>query len=211
MASNGQVTRRGGARKAKVVEYQSWREGKVGLTRMANIAGINPTRLSQLTLMGRIPVETIDGLRFYPVDRILAMAADSQLPFGPLHCEKRDPLAEACWAWDALATGPARCETAPSGRAWRLYLDAKEDPVVRRRLSGIHMTQASRALDQSPRYGLEDAESSALAAGSGEVDDGEYVEPATPPSIFGDLDKVAGSLAVGFEPVPEPVGGETEY
>lgn len=189
------------------------------LPRMAHILGCQNVRVSQLVDSGQIPFVMVGGLRMYPVERVLRHVMSIHMrhpppPLRPGRREKCSRMDDVLWAWDALSAGPWNVKTANTSRAWALYLEAKRHAASRMLLSRMHVLCAHRELSGAKlRADLEkptdEAEAAVRAEGSHEPEDG--AEPVSPPSIFGDLDKAAGSLAVGFEPVPEPVGGETEY
>lgn len=185
---------------------------------MARVAGIHKGFLTNLVRKGRVPCEIRDGARWFKVDDVLRVALTAQLPFKPLRAKEASYLADARWAWDALSLGPWNCRTAESARAWALYLLAKTDPVIKRKLARLHLDEACRELERTPRP-VSDEDSPAsetepeiLESDVDEVD--EEDEPLTVAEIAMrdlDLSKVSRVLTQ-LEPPPEaePAGTPDE-
>ena len=143
-------------RPAKPVSYDASGVGMVGSRAMSGILGVTVDSLRHMVRTGRIPSRVEDGAHCFDVREVLRVVLDRCLPIPVLKSRRSSYGEDARWAWDALSRGPWHCDVAPSGRAWLLYLDAKEDPVVRRRLSGIAVTlggqelSAHRGVDGAP-------------------------------------------------------------
>ncbi len=138
--------------KPKQVDFQESEAETVGSGRMSRILGISRQHLSDLARVGRVPTTIVGGARRYDVDRILALASRCPLPFPPLRRggSYGGYHEDALWACEALGRGPWNCPTAPTGVAWRLYLDAKDDGVLRRRLMFVALKLPERMPESEP-------------------------------------------------------------
>ena len=224
MANNQNL--HGKRRPSTPIEYKSWREGRVGITHMAGILGILAQHLSDLTRAGRVATEVIDGQRWYKVDEVLERAFSAKLPFPPLRVKQKAWLEDALWAWEAVSLGPWNCKRAPSGRAWRLYLDAKTDSIVRRSLSRAHMVLANRELRQIGDWTPEPDRAEELERSQPKIP-GNTWESAAPEEKLSPGEIALKQLEAGYldgplsvrqydgsvEPPDEPVtgSGETDY
>ncbi len=134
-------------RKPKQVEYKASEAGTGGVASMARILGITHQHLSDLARAGRVPTTIVRGARRYDVDRILGLAPRCSLPLPPLR-RRAHYLEDTLWAYEALSRGPWNLPTAHTGAAWRLYLDAKRDKILRRRLTHFALKLAERESDR---------------------------------------------------------------
>ena len=133
----------------KHVDFQESEAETVGAGRMCQILGIGRQHLCDLARAGRVPTTIVRGARRYNVDVILALASRSSLPFPPLR-RGGSYHEDVLWACEALGRGPWNCPTAPTGKAWRLYLDAKGDGILRRRLTLIALKLPEREPEREP-------------------------------------------------------------
>ena len=131
---------------AHAVEYDASGEGSVGSRRMAKILDIKVESLRSMTRRGHIPCRLQDGVRVYDVRQVLQAALNRDLPIGLLKVSQGSYAEDSVWAYEALSRGPWNCPLAPSARAWRLYLEASEDSVSRRRLVGTFVNLGAQEL-----------------------------------------------------------------
>lgn len=156
--------------RARPATFQKEREDRVGVMDMARILGIVGGKMSVLGSEGLLPSTCHKGVRYFNVDEVLEKAPRLGLGFPPLKVKQKTYMEDSSWAWDALSMGPANCKRAPSARAWRLYLDAKTDSVVRRKLIQMHMMLTSRQFDHCAGFGLESEPGSKLEASETQAD-----------------------------------------
>ncbi len=197
-------------RKPKQVEYQASEAGTVGVANMARILGITRQHLSDLACAGRVPTTIVRDARRYDVDRILGLAPRCSLPLPPLR-RRAQYLEDTLWACEALGSGPWNLPTAPTGAAWRLYLDAKRDKVLRRRLTHFALKLAERDAFGGSRVVLgrnavEQMEDNGKTAGS---DDGEGSQPSAGELALLALEAMDAGMVDGPFPVdPDEEGDE---
>jgi len=115
----------------KPCERPKIESAKVRVGTMARILGISRQHLSNLARRGKMPTETIDGVRQYDVDEILKRTRFIRIQLPKL--DGRDwGRRDMDWAFDALSVGPCNMPMAPSRTAWFLYLEAKRNKVFHR-------------------------------------------------------------------------------
>jgi hypothetical protein len=187
-------------RKPKQVDYQASEAGTVGVANMARILGITHQHLSDLARAGRVPTTIVGGARRYDVDQVLAMAPQRPLPLPPLR-RPGSYLEDTLWACEALSRGPWNLPTARTGRAWFLYLYAKQNKIVCRQLTQFALKLAE--------WNSEHERSSSGMLGG----DGEDSRPTRAEQVLKglDMDLVDGPFAVEPPDEPVPGSGATDY
>ncbi len=185
---------------------ECWRRGKVQATAMSRILGIDLAWFRQLVARGWIPFKIDNKQRWFNVDEIIAWAIETMVICPPLNKPSVDHTEadDFRWAWNALGLGPWRCVIAPSGRAWKIYLDAKKYMIMRSRLTAMFAAEAVKqmAVDRN--------------APLGSVPDSSGSEPATEvdkKSVEGDLppspaEQALQSLDDGIVSGPFAIDGE---
>lgn len=206
-------------RRAKPARYKEECEDRVGVMAMARILGILPVTMSYLGRDGRLPSTCTQGIRYFNVDEVLEKAPRLGLSLPPLKVKQKTHMQDSEWAWDALSMGPKNCKRAPSGRAWRLYLDGRRDPFIRRSLVRAHTVLANRQLRQIGDWTAEPDPTEELEGSQPKAPGSDSATPEEPKKLSpGELclqqleaGYLDGPLAV--KPPDEPVPGsvETDY
>jgi hypothetical protein len=135
-------------RPARVVTDDPWFEGKVTAVAMSRVLGTHINNLNRWVCEEKIPCTVIAEVRWYDVDAVLERVLLVRLPVSPLHQKDVSYAKDAAWAWDAFGLQPWNCRLAPSGRAWRLYLEAKSNGRIREQLAKISLDLAGRELGE---------------------------------------------------------------
>lgn len=135
------------------VEVDTWSDGLVTVGPMSRILGVNRQNIENLAKRGRIPFEVHSKMRWFNVDRVMKWVMEMQIRIPPLNEPNSTEADDFRWAWNALSLSPARCCVAPSGRAWRVYLDARDCVQAKTRLTGMFAKLAAKqmGLEVDPR------------------------------------------------------------
>jgi len=197
--------------KCKIHECELWREGRVRTAVMARIIGIQRQHLRDLCREGKVPSVIYENQRWYTVDEVMEWGFKTELPFPVFKTRITDHLADALWAWDAICMKPWKCKRAPSGRAWRLYLDGKKDLLIRRSLVRAHMVLANRKLAKIGDWTPEPDKTDELARAQSKGADSAPVSKPDPDRELSAAELCLEGLEKGYLDGPLSVPAETGY